>query len=82
MPTQEALMIMDKEVQMMNFSEPSLSIDSSAERGFSLFYITFEGDLSLWNNQSGSSTKFKLSFMVEGKVNYFERESFVLNPHP
>lgn len=56
---------MDSEVKTMSVEESSLSIDSSSDKGFSLFFVTFEGSLQM--KQEGSADKrYKLSFMVEG----------------
>eukprot|EP00347_Sterkiella_histriomuscorum_P002335 403368547 len=79
MQTQEAIVIMDQEVQTLNYQEGTLSIDSQPQDGFNLFYITFEGNLNL-KNEPGQK-RFKISFMVEGKINYENASSgFVLNP--
>lgn len=58
---------MDLEVASMDTSDNSLSIDYDATAtGFSLFYITFEGSLSMKNGEAAKC--FKLSFMVEGQI--------------
>lgn len=46
MGTEEALTIMDQEVAGIDSQDNSLSIDYDPHgHGFSLFYITFEGNL-------------------------------------
>ncbi len=46
MTTEEALTLMDHEVASIDSHEGSLSIDYDPNgHGFSLFYITFEGNL-------------------------------------
>ena len=48
MNSQEALTLMDLEVQSLDWREDSLTIDYDPHfHGFSLFYITFEGSLNL-----------------------------------
>ncbi len=48
MTSQEALTLMDLEVQTLDYKEDTLSIDYDPNsHGFSLFYITFEGSLFL-----------------------------------
>ena len=68
MTTQEALTLMDREVQSINYQEGTLTIDSTPENGFKLFFITFDGQLAMKNEENRKN--FKISFMVEGKVNY------------
>jgi hypothetical protein len=50
MGTEEALTIMDQEVAGIDSQETTLTIDyDPAGQGFSLFYITFEGNLFMKN---------------------------------
>ena len=63
MPTQEALILMDQEVDSLTYRPNSLSIDD--QQGFSIFFTTFEGSLTM---KSNTQRAYKLSFMVEGKV--------------
>ena len=50
MGTEEALTIMDQEVAGIDSHENSLSIDYDPQGyGFSLFFITFEGNLFMKN---------------------------------
>ena len=44
MSTQDALLLMDQEVDQMQCKEDSLSLDAE---NFSQFYCTFDGDLRL-----------------------------------
>ncbi len=50
MNTEAALTLLDKEVQSIECRQESLSIDYDPNiKGFSLFYITFDGSLQLKN---------------------------------
>ncbi len=68
MSTQQALMFMDQEVAQVTFEQDTLSIDAAPERGFSLFYVTFDGILQMKQQQNEimQDKRYKLSFMVEG----------------
>lgn len=53
MGTEEALTIMDQEVAGIDSNENSLTIDYDPNgHGFSLFYITFEGNLFMKTTDS------------------------------
>ena len=79
MGTEEALTIMDQEVAGIDSHENSLSIDYDPQgHGFSLFYITFEGNLFMKNAADQVvnafyqtpmiSKQYKVSFMIEGRL--------------
>jgi hypothetical protein len=64
---------MDQEVVGISCDENSLSIESTPERGFSLFFITFEGTLSM-KQRDNQTKRYKMSFMVEGTVHNDENQ--------
>ncbi|TNV80327.1 hypothetical protein FGO68_gene11568 [Halteria grandinella] len=90
MSTEEALLLMDQEVQGIDALEESLLIDytppthnqqisGSQGNGFSLFFITFEGNLYMKQHLSAAqeqvssqgkpnSRQYKVSFMIEGRL--------------
>ena len=70
MPTQDALTLMDREVKTIYFQENTLTIDSNIDEGFNLFFVTYEGDLELRNNPNNQTSRFKISYMIEGRINF------------
>jgi hypothetical protein len=77
MGTEEALTIMDQEVAGIDSHEHSLSIDYDPHgHGFSLFYITFEGNLFMKHadvvntlyQPPIANKQYKVSFMIEGRL--------------
>jgi hypothetical protein len=67
MSTEDAILLMDKEVQGIEAKEESLLIDYNdpvVGSGFSLFYITFDGHLYM--KACGNKRAFKMSFMIKG----------------
>ncbi len=66
MSTDSALTLLDIDVQAIDCRQDSLTIDYDPSlHGFSLFYITFDGNLYL---KSQAQKRFMLSFMIEGKL--------------
>lgn len=71
MPTEEALMLMDRDVMSIEAYENSLVIEyDPTKAGFSLFFNTFEGYLHMKTAEGNCLPQdpkpFKISFMVEG----------------
>ena len=57
MRTEDALILMDQEVQYIDAIESSLNIDYDPNaNGFSLFYVTFEGNLVMKNKSNDYGT--------------------------